>query len=426
MNGWVEPRLQTAIKNGVVSPSGRVNAQCPTGNCTLEKECSTVGYCSSCTDITEHLSINLTIVQSNYTNIVPAKFLNPNGTDTNENLTEPGILSNTNISVSTSLPSGLSVSTSPGTKFNLTAMQVFQQPNGSDDFYRVEIIVGKQFQLFDAATGKPPTGCHTAATNDTWYCDGFAAASCTLSPCVRTYISVIEAGELHETRVSTNNNTRGSWGHTVLPSPVTPSTKLPQVYIPYLGIVDTKCVSASERQSLLDAGYHIDSRTRWLAYNLTFDPQYQDVSNNILQNFTSNASFPESMPVNGCIYALDKHFMSALWEAYLKGFFQGTVKGDAGNGNISAGTIEVLRGPQILQTIYNYGDVSFNRVNSTFQNISDSMTIFFRQNSFSKYSNPAKRVVMHDQTCLSVRWAWLAFPSILVLLTLIFFIVFPL
>ena len=93
---------------------------------------------------------------------------------------------------------------------------------------------------------------------------------------------------------------------------------------------------------------------------------------------------------------------------------------------MSAGTIEVLRGPQILQTIYNYGDVSFNRVNSTFQNISDSITSFFRQNSFSKYSNPAKGVVIHDQTCLSVRWAWLAFPSILVLLTLIFFIVFPL
>ncbi len=50
------------------------------------------------------------------------------------------------------------------------------------------------------------------------------------------------------------------------------------------------------------------------------------------------------------------------------------------------------------------------------------MTSFFRQNSFSKYSNPAKGVVMHDQTCLSVRWAWLAFPSILVLLTMIFFI----
>ncbi len=196
---------ETAIKNGVVSPSGvwprtravlgrlcvtrtridrsvtsqfsphsgRVNAQCPTGNCTFKNEYSTVGYYSSCTDITENLSINSTIVQSNYTNIVPAKFLNPNGTDTNENLTEPEILSNTNISVSTSLPSGLSVSTYPGTKFNLAAKQVFQQPNGSDDFVGVETIVGKQFQLFDPATGKPPTGCHTAATNHTWYCDEF-------------------------------------------------------------------------------------------------------------------------------------------------------------------------------------------------------------------------------------------------------------
>ncbi len=88
------------------------------------------------------------------------------------------------------------------------------------------------------------------------------------------------------------------------------------------------------------------------------------------------------MLVNGCIYALDKHFVSALWEAYLKDFFQGTVKGDAGNGNMSAGTIEVLRGPQILQTICNYGDVSFNRVNSIFQNIPKSYDEFLPTKQF--------------------------------------------
>lgn len=106
------------------------------------------------------------------------------------------------------------------------------------------------------------------------------------------------------------------------------------------------CLSAYERQSLSNAGYHIDSSTRWLAYNLTFDPQYQDVSNNILQNITSNASFPESMLVNGCIYALDSLFVDTLWEAYLKDFFKGTVEGDAGNGftDITIPTISFLRG----------------------------------------------------------------------------------
>lgn len=175
-------------------------------------------------------------------------------------------------------------------------------------------------------------------------------------------------------------------------------------------MVDTTCLSAHERQSLLNVGYHLDSSTRWLAYNLTFDPQSQNIS--------SNASFPESMLVSECIYIIDNLLVVTLWETYLKDFFQATVEGDA----LDSGAIETLRGSQTLQTIYNYGDVSFDRVNRTFQNISDSITSFFRQNSLSKYNDPAKGVVMHDRTCLSVQWAWLAFPSILVLLTLIFFV----
>jgi len=402
MNGWVEPGLQAAISDGIISPNGLVSFECLTGNCTFKKEYDTVGYCSSCTDVTKNLTIRSTIVKSNYTGVFLDNTTNSNGTTS-------GIMGNTNISVSTSLPSGLSVSTYPGTKFNLTAMGVFGKPEGLEDLYQVEIISGKQFLLFDPATGQPPTGCDTAATNDTWYCKGYGAASCSLSPCVRSYSSTIEAGELHETRVSTSNSTRSSWGHTV-PPPPNRSDPVPTIYRPYLGMVDTTCLSAHERQSLLNVGYHLDSSTRWLAYNLTFDPQSQNIS--------SNASFPESMLVSECIYIIDHLLVVTLWETYLKDFFQATVEGDSFNSDV----IETLRGSQNLQTIYNYGDVSFDRVNRTFQNISDSITSFFRQNSVSKFNDPAKGVVMHNRTCLSVQCAWLAFPSILVLLTLIFFV----
>ena len=403
MNGWIEPGLQAAISNGILSPKKLVDPGCLTGNCTFKKEYGTVGYCSSCEDVTKDLIIRSAIVKSNYTGVMVGEFISSNGTKSSEIPDNQGIRGNTNVSVSTSLPSGLSVSSYPGTKFNLTAMQVFRQPNGSEDEYRVEMIVGRQFQLFDPATGHPPSGCGTAATNDTWYCKGYGAASCSLSPCVRTYTSTIEAGELHETQVSTSNSTKSSWGHLV-PPPL-------QIYIPYLGMIDTVCLCASERQSLLKAGYHLDPSTRWLAYNLTFDPTTKNIS--------SNASFPESMLFNECIYILDNLFVSTLWDAYLKDVFQGTVEGDAGRGD----TIEVLRGSQVLQSIYNYGGVSFDRVNSTFQNISESITSFFRQNSISKYNDPAKGVVMHDRTCLSVRWAWLTYPSALVLLALLFFVV---
>ena len=121
--------------------------------------------------------------------------------------------------------------------------------------------------------------------------------------------------------------------------------------------------------------------------------------------------------LNEFIYTLDRFVVEQL-EAYVQTVFECIIEGDA---DPMIPIMTELKGPQILQTIYNYGDVSFDRVESTFQNVSDSITSFFRQNSFSK-NDPAKGVVLHDQTCLSMQWAWLAFPSILVLSTLVFFI----
>ena len=101
--------------------------------------------------------------------------------------------------------------------------------------------------------------------------------------------------------------------------------------------------------------------------------------------------------------------------------FTDTVRGDNGN-DLLTGIVTRMNGSEVLQTIYNYGNVSFDRVNQVFENVSDSMTDFFRLQTLPKYNDPAQGLVSQDQTCLGVRWPWLAFPSTLVLLTLAFFI----
>ena len=444
MNGWIEPGMQAAIVDGVISPGRGVQAECPTGNCTFG-DYSTVAYCSACQDITKELSIQTAFVKSNYSDIqiLPTTF--PNGTEGNISMVTPGFLSNTNISVLTSLPSGLSVFNGPGTALNLTTMQVLVQGEGSpNQMYRMEIIVGKQFKTFDPATGQPPSGCENASANDTWFCNGYGAASCTLSPCVRTYTSVVNAGVLQENRVPGDDGTGYIWGHTVppwSPTPVnipsdTPSSiisslaipsvspaRFPGIYVPYIGMIDTTCLSGYERQSLLNSGYSLQQRTRWLPYNFTFDPLYQNLTGQQAQNLTANASFPDSMLVHGCIYAFDNLFIRDLWESYMSDVFTDTVRGDSGNNiTLSTGIITRLNGSEALQTIYNYGNVSFDRVNQVFENVSDSMTDFFRLQTFPKYNDPAQGLVSQNQTCLGVRWPWLAFPTALVLLTLTFFI----
>ena len=152
---------------------------------------------SSCTDVTNDLIIRTEYVKSNYTDFQTTANIDMNGTTSTDNITLPAILDNTNTSILTSLPSGLSVSTLPGTTFNFAAMQAFQDTTSRFPLYGVEIIVWKQFEVFDPATGLPPTDFEPAATNDTWFCRGYGVASCSLSPCVCTYSSSIVAGELH-------------------------------------------------------------------------------------------------------------------------------------------------------------------------------------------------------------------------------------
>lgn len=123
---------------------------------------------------------------------------------------------------------------------------------------------------------------------------------------------------------------------------------------------------------------------------------------------TSKALFPDAMLVDGCLYTIDRILVFELRETYLNEVSQGAaaVKVDT-----LSGSFQNFRESQNLQTIYKLGNVSFDRVNSTSESISDAITNFFRENEFTSFSNPAEGTVLHDQTCLSVRWRWLALPT---------------
>ena len=141
---------------------------------------------------------------------------------------------------------------------------------------------------------------------------------------------------------------------------------------------------------------------------MTFDP-----------TLASNSSTPSSILQNGCLYAIDVRLTFSLWETYLQYFFNGTITELVGE-DLKP---EYYTGPQNLQQMYKHGNVTFESLNSTFQNISESLTTYIRQFGNANHSEPAVGSVMHDETCLQVRWAWLTFPAALVLATVLFFIV---
>lgn len=173
----------------------------------------------------------------------------------------------------------------------------------------------------------------------------------------------------------------------------------------YYATVDTDCITQTERDQLVVAGYQLDSNVRWLPYTLEYDPQV-----------SSNSSFPSSMLEHECLFVVDYTLAQSLWKQYFDEFFYGNLSGAMHNHGISR-----YYGPQNLNAIYDYGNITFDRVDDIFRNISDSMTTYIRQAGHVNHSSPALGIVTRNETCLEVRWGWLALPAVLVAGTLVFF-----
>jgi hypothetical protein len=61
-------------------------------------------------------------------------------------------------------------------------------------------------------------------------------------------------------------------------------------------------------------------------------------------------------------------------------------------------------------------------VEAVFRNIADSLTAQLRQMPAVNASGPAMGYITSNETCVQVRWGWLAFPAALVALMILLFI----
>lgn len=103
---------------------------------------------------------------------------------------------------------------------------------------------------YDPVTGSPPQGCNNAATNGTWRCRGFGAATCDLYPCVRTYETSVVEGRVTESLIDKASLISG-----------------PIVRDPYL--LNAACLTKNETDFLEGLGYPLTSNQKWIFYNLT-------------------------------------------------------------------------------------------------------------------------------------------------------------
>ena len=376
------PGLQSAIDGDVFNPrSAQVPFGCPTGNCIFESNYSTLAFCTTCFDLTQSLKIT----EQNITFLRQSSYENNTSSTANDTL----------LVINTTIPSGLytSYTGDPG-YLDDTIFVMSSAGSGA-----VEIILGATGGHQSWAT----LGCNIEVQKSSWGCKGSGAASRSLELCVRTYTASVEGGQLEERLLSTSAELQSSYGNDARDDTV----------VNYV-TVDVSCLNGSQRDELIGLGYHVTPGALWLPYNVPLsewdDTLVPDAEERTSSNL--NASARLVVPPH-CIYEVYQVVLPSISD-YLRSYFSGAIIPDG----------EQFTGPAQLEAIYNSSYLNFASVNSTFHSVADAMTVHIRQSGVSKYNanRPALGVVLQNETCVHVRWPWLAFPAALAVLTLLFFL----
>ncbi|KAI1125805.1 hypothetical protein F5Y10DRAFT_246144 [Nemania abortiva] len=152
-----------------------------------------------------------------------------------------------------------------------------------------------------------------------------------------------------------------------------------------------------EKDELVAQGYTINETVRWLPYT-------------IKHSIEINAA--PYLLARKCLYVVGLQFFISI----LHSVFSRVVVGYEEEPSIGS-----FMGKDIPLNIFDSGRVDFSWIQETFSNISESLTTWIGTHGHENYSEPAIGEVMHYAVCLHFRWQWIGFPSLLAILTMVFF-----
>lgn len=456
----IVPQLQTAVSLGTLSPGTNQDVQCATGNCTFPDPYWTLGVCSSCTDISDTINSVIQCIAWE------------NGTVTSETQEDYGCPAGTYGIIKTSFgnnytstyypldPSngvpdeymtvgkikGLGSSFVGGSAMSVLVMLGRTSPASREDARNP--FTREAWEVCDAATEE----------SNTWACGGYGAANCTLQLCARSYTANVTNGQLYETLNSTpvmlglydqksvlekmrdvlegmaktnNQTSNASLSNSTARFRNQSSTA-------YLfnntvrnhlenGLVDTECITASEKALLEQQGLinsTANGTSRWVPIFLNGTSTATITTSDTMQSLLSRE----------CLYSYQLTG-GAFLEDLLKEGFTGNLSvsySHISQAFVTADGVEVydagiptlanVAGSDFLQHVYNYADTSFERVESTMNNVSESLTQFIRTHGTDGFSEPVEGDVLHYAICLEVRWGWVAYPALLVVATIAHFV----
>lgn len=268
----------------------------------------------------------------------------------------------------TTLPSGLSLSWDSSTWY------------GAGNLFESRAIVDGQqvaVQIGLSSGGSVPVGrsfgqfagCPRNPEPSDWRCRGYGGSQCWIRPCIRTYNGSVVSGQLKEVVVDEIINFNAQ-----------------------LVAIDVKCLTPEQLNAATSLGYTVTS------------PQ------GLLTAESNARNLDQSVPAN-CVYSMRGDTLSEI-NKYIRATLSGYIDnvGDIGNESSEA-----------VGTLYSSGRVSYEQVSNYFSNITAAITKHIRQNGDPASTVRVAGFVSRSETCVQVRWIWLSYPILMVVMTTMFF-----
>lgn len=207
-----------------------------------------------------------------------------------------------------------------------------------------------------------------------------------------------------------------------------------------MGLLDTNCVSVSQQALLASADLFIDSNAadkRWKPVWVDFESDSDAVLEGIGDFVSKGCILMIDYLVSGDISSFAQYFSEDYAEnKILRGWVSQPMDTTLFSGNLTSSNpwinsskyhfiYEPYGGHHFIRHLYNWGDNSFERVDETLANISESLTRYLRalpaeDRRFPSYSRFAEGQTLNTATCLDVHWSWIAYPAIVTALSLVF------
>lgn len=431
--------LQASIVAGMYTRQNLTDFECITGNCTFAGNYTTLGFCSSCEDVSAKVIItkNCKVISTQNRKIYegPCDQI-PEGPEgktftTIWNITTAYLPWNLTFYYNSTIweqladpyasleeddhPDVFKIEASPHRVPDLLGGNVYGSSEQIDFGIDLGVIYGMSKGSIHRSDPTYPrqnlTGCEDAFSNNTWYCRGYGAATCLFQPCLRTYSAGIQAGRLTETLVK-HTDLGEDWGY----SKVTGA----EITIGYFGLVDKDCVSDDQHQQLAAAGYDgvRDAQSRWLPYKVTYDPTLPNA-------VEYNATLSYSLLASHCLFLVADN-----WVRSMNGFPLGTVQrlsADYDPLSTRGSGRPLFLASDTLLYIWNSGRANMTGVSEIMDNLAEALTLWGRstrgrtwgQDGLGVFNRRVTGQVLHYATCVQVTWAWLALPAGLTVLTVL-------